>query len=180
MKRNAVVFFCEGFIFQASLGKFEQKSFTPSKISLLLHLCYQFLALFLLGSFSLFIVPDGITGFGVALAKLSLFLFFRSTNRLIKIFVADDAMTCGVINGLDSFICLWCNAATVNIGIKVRFPHTLHFMTKQRCSSASATTRLHQKFGIIDSSVATCDILTWHRMWCPQINFWCLMLRRKI
>ena len=106
MKRNAVVFFCAVFIFQASLGKFEQKSFTPSKISLLLHLCYQFLALFLLGSFSLFIVPDGITGFGVALAKLSLFLFFRSTNRLIKIFVADDAMTCGVINGLDSFICL--------------------------------------------------------------------------
>jgi len=27
---------------------------------------------------------------------------------------------------------------------------TLPFMTKQRCSSAAATSRLHQKFGIID------------------------------
>jgi len=33
-------------------------------------------------------------------------------------------------------------------------------MTKQRCSSAAATSRLHQKFGVIDASVATSDILT--------------------
>jgi len=32
---------------------------------------------------------------------------------------------------------------------------TLPFMTKQRCSSAAATSRLHQKFGVIDTSVAT-------------------------
>jgi len=33
-------------------------------------------------------------------------------------------------------------------------------MTKQRCSSVAATSRQHQKFGIIDTSVATSDILT--------------------
>ena len=38
----------------------------------------------------------------------------------------------------------------------------------------------HQKFGIIDTSVATSDILTWHHMWCSQTNFWCLMLWRQI
>jgi len=48
----------------------------------------------------------------------------------------------------------------VIIGIKVRFHYTLPFMTKQRCSSVVATSRLHQKFGIIDTSVATSDILT--------------------
>jgi len=31
-------------------------------------------------------------------------------------------------------------------------------MTKQRCSPAAATSRLHQKFGIIDTSVATYDM----------------------
>ena len=42
----------------------------------------------------------------------------------------------------------------------MRIHHTLSFMTKQRCSSAAATSRLHQKLGIIDSSVATSDIVT--------------------
>jgi len=42
----------------------------------------------------------------------------------------------------------------------VRFHHTLRFMTKQRCSSVAATSRQHQKFGIIDTSVATSDFLT--------------------
>jgi len=51
---------------------------------------------------------------------------------------------------------------------------TLYDETK-RCISAAATSRLHQKFGVIDASVATSDILTWHQMWCSQINFWCLM-----
>ena len=46
-------------------------------------------------------------------------------------------------------------------------------MTKQRRSSVAATSRLYQKFGIIVTSVATSDILTWHQMWCSQINFWC-------
>ena len=67
-------------------------------------------------------------------------------------------MTCGV-NGVNSFICLCYNTVTVTIGRKVGFHHTLPFMTKQRSSSVAATSRLHQKFGIIDSSVATSDIL---------------------
>jgi len=33
-------------------------------------------------------------------------------------------------------------------------------MTKQRCSSFAATSRQHQKFGIIDASIATSDIFT--------------------
>jgi len=43
----------------------------------------------------------------------------------------------------------------VSIERKARFHYTLPFMTKQRCSSAAATSRLHQKFGVIDASVAT-------------------------
>jgi len=78
--------------------------------------------------------------------------------------VTDHAITCGV-NGLNSFICLWCNTTIVTIGRKVRFHHTLHFMTKQRGSSAAATatSRLPQKFGIIDTSVSTSDVLTWRQ-----------------
>jgi len=33
---------------------------------------------------------------------------------------------------------------------------------------------LYQKFGIIYTGVVTSDILTWHEMWCSQVNFWCL------
>jgi len=62
----------------------------------------------------------------------------------------------------------------------VRFHHTLPLMTKQRCSSPAVTSRLHQKFGISDTSVATSDILTWHQMWCSQINVWCLMFWQQI
>jgi len=40
------------------------------------------------------------------------------------------------------------------------FPPHITLMTKQRFSSAAATSRLHQKFGNIDTSVATSDILT--------------------
>jgi len=38
---------------------------------------------------------------------------------------------------------------------KCLFHHTLPFMTKQRGSSAAAASRLHQKFGIIDT-IVTC------------------------
>ena len=97
----------------------------------------------------------------------------------LKPFLTDHAITCDV-NGLNSFMCLWCNATIVAIGRKVRFHHTLPFMTKQRCGSVAATSRQHQKFGIIDNSVVTSDILTWHQMWCSQINFSCLMFCRHI
>ena len=76
-----------------------------------------------------FLAPDGITDFGIALAKhcksLSALLFYKSTDQTP--FMTEHALTCGV-NGLVSFICLWCNAA---IGRKLRFQHTLPFMTKQ-------------------------------------------------
>jgi len=68
----------------------------------------------------------------------------------------------------------------VAIWRKVRFHQALPFMTKQSVSSVVATSRQHQKFGIIDIGVATSDILTWHQMWCSQINFWCLMLWQQI
>jgi len=48
----------------------------------------------------------------------------------------------------------------VTIGRKVRFHHTLTFMRNQRGSSAAGTSRLHQEFGIIDTSIATSHILT--------------------
>jgi len=62
------------------------------------------------------------------------------------------------------FIYLWYNTMIVTIERKMRFRHMLPFMTKQRCSSAPENSRLHQKFGIIYSSVATSDILTSHQM----------------
>ena len=128
---------------------------------------------FLLKSFAFFIAPDGITGFGIVLAEHCNLVSYSFILRIdwLKHFLKDHAMTCGV-NGLKSFICLWCNTSIGTIG-KERFHHTLLFMTKQRCSSA-ATSRLHQKLGIIDTSVATPDILTRHRIWCSQTYFWCL------
>ena len=46
-------------------------------------------------------------------------------------------------------------------GVRVRIKVKNHcFMTKQRWGSVAATSRQHQKFGIIDISVATSDILT--------------------
>ena len=91
----------------------------------------------------------------------------------------NHAITCGV-NSLNSFIYLWCNTKTVTIGRKVRFHHTLPFMTKQRCCSAAATSRLHPKFGVIDASVATSDKLTWHQTWCSQIYVWCFVEKSDV
>jgi len=49
-----------------------------------------------------FLSADGITDFGIALANtaisFSALSFYKSTDQ-----------TCGGINGLTSFICLWCN-----------------------------------------------------------------------
>ena len=101
----------------------------------------QILALFLLRSFALFTAPDSITDFGTAQAKHCNLVFCSFVLRIdwLKPFLADHAMTCGV-NGLNGFICLWCNTTIVTTGRKVRFHHTLPFMTKQkRCSSAAAT-----------------------------------------
>ena len=114
------------------------------------------------------------TGFGIALVKHCNLVFCSFVLRIdwLKLFLTDHAITCGV-NGLNSFMCLWCNTTIVTIGRKMRFHHTLPFVTKQRCSSVAVTSRQHQKFGIIDTSVATSDILTWHQMWCSQINVWC-------
>ena len=135
--------------------------------------------LFLFKSFALSIAPDGITDFGIAHAKHCNLVFWSFVPRIdwLKPLLTDHAITCG-INGLSSFLCLWWTTTIVPNGRTVRFYHTLPFTTKQRCSSAAATARLHQTFGIIDNSVATSDMLTWrwHQMWYSQINFWCLML----
>jgi len=92
----------------------------------------RFLRLFFLET-SPFLAPDGITDFGVVLAKhcisLSALSFCKSTDE--KPFLTEHAMTCGV-NGLTYFICLWCNARIVAIGRKVLFHHKLLFVTKQR------------------------------------------------
>jgi len=99
--------------------------------------------------------------FGIVLAKHCNLVFCSFFQRIdwLKPFRTDHAMTCGV-NGLNSVMCLWCNTTIVAIGRKVRFHHTLPFMTKQKCISVAATSRQHQKFAIIDTSVATSDILT--------------------
>ena len=61
----------------------------------------------------------------IALSALS---FYKSTDQKV---LTEHAVTCDV-NGLTSFICLWCNAIMVAIERKVRFHHTLPFVTKQR------------------------------------------------
>ena len=52
---------------------------------------------------------------------------------------------------MNSFIYLRYNTTVVAIGRNVRFHHRLAFMTKQRCSLSAAISRLHQKFGTIES-----------------------------
>jgi len=86
------------------------------------------------------------TGIGIALAKHCNLVFCSFVLRIDwwKHFLTDHAITCGA-NGLYSFMCLWCNITIVAIRRKVRFHHTLPFMTKQRCSSVAATSRQHQK-----------------------------------
>jgi len=77
---------------------------------------------------------DGITDFGIALAEhcnLVFCSFVLEIDWSKKTFLTEHAITCGV-NGLPSFIRLWCNARIVAIGRKVRLHHTLPFMTKQR------------------------------------------------
>jgi len=100
----------------------------------------QILAFFLVRSFALFTAPDGITGFGIPLAKHCNLVFCSFVLRIdwLKPFLTDHPITCGV-NGLNTL-------TIITIGRKVLFHHTLRFMTKQRCSSAAATSRLHQKF----------------------------------
>jgi len=126
--------------------------------------------LFLPRSFALFIAPDGITDFGIALAKHCNLVFCSFILRIdwSKPFLTDYAITYDV-NGLNSFICLRCNTTMVTIGRKVRFHHTLPFMTKQRCSSAAATSRLHQNVANIDTSVATSDNMTSDVMFSDKI-----------
>ena len=127
--------------------------------------------------------PDGITDFGIAQFRHCNLVCCSFVLRidLLKRFLTDHATTCGATaNGLNNFICAWCNTTIVTFGRKVRFHHTLPSSTKQRFSSAAATSRLYQKFGIIDTSVVTSDILTWHQMWCVQINFWCLIFCQQI
>ena len=121
------------------------------------------------------------TGFGIVLAKHWNLVFCSFVLRIDwwKPFLTDQAITCGG-NSLNSFMCLLCNTTIVAIGRKVRFHHTLPFITKQRCSSVAATSRQHQKFGITDTSVATSDTLTLHQMWCSRINFWCQMFWRQV
>jgi len=96
-----------------------------------------------LRSFALFIAPDGITGFGIALAEHFHLVFGSFVVRIdwLKPFLTDHAITCGV-NGLNICMCLWCNTTIVTIRRKVRFHHTSTFVAKQRCSSVAATSRL--------------------------------------
>ena len=140
----------------------------------------QILALFL-RSFALFIAPDGITDFGIALAKHCNLVFYSFVLRIdwLKYFLTDHAIPCGV-NGLNSFRCWWCNTTVVAVGRKVRFHHTLRFTTKHSCSSVATTSRLHPE--VRDHWYQCCHFwyCNMHHMWCSQINFWCLMLWRQI
>ena len=85
----------------------------------------RFVCFFSLES-SPFLAPDDITDFGIPLLfcrpnsstaiSLSALPFDKSTDQ--KLFLTEHA----IANGLTSFICLWCNARTVDIGRKVRYP----------------------------------------------------------
>ena len=80
-----------------------------------------------------FLALEGMTNFGTALAKHCNHVFCSSVPQIdcLKPFLADYSIACGV-NGLASVTCFWCGTTIVAIGRKVRFQHTLPFMTKQR------------------------------------------------
>ena len=80
-----------------------------------------------------FLAPEGITDFGTALAKHCNhdFCSFVLQINWLKPFLTDHATACAV-NGLASIIRFWCDTRIVAIGRKMRFHHTLPFMTKQR------------------------------------------------
>jgi len=113
------------------------------------------------------------TGFCIALAKHCNLIFCSFVLRIDwwKPFLTDYAITCGV-NGLNSFMCLWCNTTIVAIGGK--------------CISTTCYPLWRNKGAVRlprprdSTNIATSDIFTWHQMWCSQINFWCLMFWRQI
>ena len=77
---------------------------------------------------------DDITDIGIVLAKQCNLISCSFVLHIdwLKPFLTDHAIPCG-INGLTNFICLlWWNAMIVTIEKKVRFYHTLPFITKQR------------------------------------------------
>ena len=90
----------------------------------------------------------GITDFDISQPKLCNLVFsFVLQIDWLKPCVTDHAIACGG-NGLASFICsihLWCKTTIVATGRKVRFHHTLPFMTKQRGQFGCATFRWHKK-----------------------------------
>jgi len=65
---------------------------------------------------------------GIAFFKFSIEKVLKKYGKWFLKMCGNPA--CGV-NGLTSFICLWCHTTTM-VGRKVRFHHTLPFMTKQR------------------------------------------------
>jgi len=80
------------------------------------------------------LAADGITDFGIALAKHCNLVSCSFVLQIdwLKPFLTGHAITCDV-NGLTSFICLlWCNKMMVTTARRVRFHHTLPFITKQR------------------------------------------------
>ena len=96
----------------------------------------------------------------------------QHANPGLKPFLTDHAIACGV-NGLTTTI------VTITISRKVRFYKRYPLWRNK------GAVRLLQPWDctmirIFDISVATSDILSWHQMWCSQINFWCLMFCRQM
>ena len=112
----------------------------------------QILAFVLLRSFGLFVAPDGITvtGFGIALAKhcnLVFCSFVLQIDWIKKTFLTEHAIACG-INGLASFICLWCHTTIVATIRKVYFHHIRYPLWENKGPQFGwANSRWHKSYG---------------------------------
>jgi len=61
----------------------------------------------------------------------------------------------------------------------VRFHHNVTVYDKTKVHFGCGYLETSPEIGIIDTSLATSDILTWHQMTCSQINLWCLMFSQQ-
>jgi len=89
-----------------------------------------------------FLAPDGITDFGIALAKHCnlAFCFFVLQINWSKTFFDRTKQ-----NGLSKFICSWCNASILAIGKKCVSTLCSTLWRNKGRSSVAATSRRHKK-----------------------------------
>jgi len=106
----------------------------PSSVNIFLHFCVLFLL----------VSKNGLSNFSQPFCSCGIYasLVYQTIDRIILGRMTNPGTRCYV------YIHLWCNTMIVSIGRNMLFHHKLPFMKTQRCSSAAATSRVHQKFRI--------------------------------